>query len=206
MILARPRSRCARTAVALAAALLVSAYSACSTSDARDSIVESNGPGPILEANPHGWSYTTETGSVFTDGLETLTLTEDATATIDAVELVEAEGLELIGAKIAPPPRPLSSTALVKRWPPVQKGSFDEKTLVDAVGATFGMPDRHHPMGWELLLGIRVVGEGHLHREGVRVRYHIGDKNYVVTIPAELAICTDKSFEERGMCPFDVSD
>jgi hypothetical protein len=181
--------------------VIVLAVGGCGNSDAED---QSEAVGPIEIASPHGWSYTTADGSEFTDGLEVLHLTTDDSATIDKVELVGDDGLELIGAKIAPPPRPLLSTQLVKRWPPIQKGSFDASTLEGAVGATFGGTAEKSSMGWELLVGIRVNGEGILHRDGIKVSYHIGSHGYAVTIPAELNVCTDKSYEEHGVCPFDV--
>jgi hypothetical protein len=195
-------ARAAATAAALAACLLaVLIVGGCGNSDGDD---QSEGTGPIKLGSPHGWSYTTADGSVFTDGLEVLHLTTDDTATIDKIELVGDDGLELVGAKIAPPPRPLLSTQLVKRWPPVEKGSFDPSTLEDAVGATFGGEAEKSSMGWELLVGIRVNGEGILHRDGIRVSYHIGSHSYAATIPAELNVCTDKSYEKDGDCPFDA--
>jgi hypothetical protein len=125
---------------------------------------------------------------------------------LDDIELIGDDGIELIGAKIAPPPppppRPLASTQLVKRWPPVQKGSFDPSTLVDAVGARIGS-SADEPMGWELFIGIRVAEEGMLHRSGIKVIYHIGSSHYATTIPGELMICTSERYEVDGRCPFD---
>ena len=124
-------------------------------------------------------------------------------AIIDDVRMLGDDGLEIIGVKLAPPPRPLGSSQLINKWPPRQAGSFDADTLVDAQGATIGPAVGDDEMGWELLIGIRVVAEGVHKRDAIVVDYRVGDRLYSDELPAELVVCTDKKYERDGFCPFD---
>ena len=179
-----------RLAVLVAAVLVV--VLACSTETAEPSLEA----GPLMVPLVHGWSYRTEVGIAFTDGLEILAVSGDEAAIIDGVSFEGDPALELVGALIAPPPRPVSSTQVVKRWPPVQRCCVKPETLIEAVGAQIGPGQGARGQAWELMLGIRVTEAGRHHRTGVVIDYHVGDTSYRTTFPAELEVCAVRSYEK----------
>lgn len=156
--------------------------------------------GPMRKVSPHGSATTLPVQTVFTDGLEVLQLKGEEDATIEGVELIDSEGFELLGAKLAPPDREAGAIQIIDSWPPVDR-DLDESTLVEAVGQEV-TPIAQDPGGWELLIGLRVVEEGHLLRSGIRVLYEVDGEDYVLDIPAEFTVCTDSSYEVDGQCPY----
>lgn len=156
----------------------------------------------------HGWSHTAKTGSTFADGWELLSLDPDevpdgTVAVIEDIRFVGDEGLQLGDVLIAPPPRPIAQTNLIRHWPPRQKGSFDASTLVPAEGATVGVGGEQGALDtWELLMEITVEDEGVLRRTGVVIDYRIDEKRYSVELPAYLTVCTSRKYHVQGSCPF----
>lgn len=157
--------------------------------------------GPMVIPLEHGYSVSMPNGSTFTDGFEILRLEGDQPAVIEAVEIDGDEALELVGVKLAPPPRENAAVQLMEGWPPIHD-ALDESTFVDAVGATI-QPKSSDPMGYELLIGMKVNGEGFLVRDSVIVTYRIGEIRHQVIFPAVVAVCTGPEYEKRnGRCPF----
>lgn len=155
--------------------------------------------GPMVLGNPHGWATTGAVGDTFTDGMELLRLGGDQSAVIEDVRLVGDEGLELVGAKLAPPERAIGAVQYFETFPPTDDPVLDAD-LVDAEGTTIT------PMGeagetWELLLGIRATREGYLVRTAVEVDYSVGDDEFTAVLPGHLAVCTSPDLERRGDCP-----
>jgi hypothetical protein len=150
-------------------------------------------------AKAHGWAWSVPVNQTFTDGLETLTLSGDMPGIISKVELVGDDALELVGAKIAPPPRRIAFSQVFEKWPPGGKLVFDPATLVDIPGAEVGSED-DSPMGWELLLGIRATQPGVHLRTGIRIYYTVGEKDFVAEIPAELQVCAGAGLDPAD-CP-----
>ncbi|MFC6286146.1 hypothetical protein ACFP3Q_07230 [Nocardioides sp. GCM10027113] len=148
----------------------------------------------------HGYAITLPAGTTFTDGYEILKLAGDEPAVIEDVTIAGDDGLELVGALLAPPPRLNAAVQLMRSWPPRDE-ALDEDSFVEAVGARIE-PLSRAPMGYELLLGLRVADEGYLVRESVTVTYRVGETVYEVDFPASIAVCTDAGLEIRGRCPF----
>ncbi len=157
--------------------------------------------GPMVVPLEHGYSLSMARGSTFTDGFEILRLKGDRPAVIESVEITADSGVEMTGAMLAPPPRENAAVQVLKGWPPTHD-ALDESTFVDAVDATI-QPLSREPMGYELLIGLRVTGEGFLVRQAVTVTYRIEDTRYQVVFPAVISICTGPKYEKpNGQCPF----
>lgn len=155
--------------------------------------------GPMGVPNQHGYALSLPVGAEFTDGMELLRLDGGRDAVIEDVQLVGADGLELLGAKVTPPPRGLAAISTFRSWPPRHR-LLDETKFVDAIGAT--VPARTS-RPWELLIGLRVTRAGHAIRRAVAVTYRVGDERHRVEFPAKIKVCAGKSFQtKRGRCPF----
>ena len=156
--------------------------------------------GPMIVGSAQGSSITRPVGSVFTDGIQVLTLGGDEPGKLTKVEVVGDGGVELVGAKVLPPPRELAAVQFLEGWPPQGTGDVDLGAAVPAIGAEVGTA-AENPQGWELLLGLRVVEEGRWTRRAIRVTYTVGDKTYRVDLPTELVVCTSEKYEVEGRCP-----
>lgn len=155
--------------------------------------------GPLVVPFEHGWALSYQTGEVFTDGLEVLTLKGSDEAVVESVELVGDKDLELVGVFLAPPPRNIGATQLLRMWPPRDPEAFDEATLVEvdedgaAITSALG--------GWELLVGLRATTDGRHHRDGIRISYRVGDQDYEAFFPAQLDVCASESPHGVNDCP-----
>lgn len=158
--------------------------------------------GPLVVPEPHGWATTQPVGRVFTDGLEVLRLDTDQTATIESIELVGAQDLEIVGALLAPPPRTYGAETVMRSFPPRRPALFDRASLVEATGATIGPRAGAGQMGWELLLGLRATAAGIGFRDGIRIVYSVDGTRHDATFPAEVSVCTSPGLEVDGSCPF----
>lgn len=157
-------------------------------------------PGPIRRTDPHVWSTVERTGSTFTDGMEVLYLTGVKPATLTSVELVGAEGLELVGVKLASPDRGFGSIQRMD-WPP-RDPDLPQDSVLPVKGTEITPIDPKDNTGtWELLIGIRVTGKGYLVRKAVRVNYTVGGEEYSRVQPAGLAVCTSRRLLVDGECP-----
>ncbi len=81
-------------------------------------------------------------------------------------------------------------------WPP-KDPELDRDLVVPAIGAII----EPGPPGWELLIGIRVTGEGYLVRDAVRVTYEVDGTEYVWEQVASVAVCTSREVENKHGCP-----
>jgi hypothetical protein len=160
------------------------------------------GAGPMRVGNPAGSSLTAAEGTVFTDGFQQLAMDDGFTGRIDSVELVGDPGVRLLGAMIAPPPRRTALEQIIWSWPPTTAIGFDPSTAVPAEGAEIGSLE-DEPMGWELLLGLKVEEPGKHTRRAIRVTYEVGEDLYRVDLPTYLTVCTGPEYETRGRCAFD---
>lgn len=157
--------------------------------------------GALQAPLPHGYSTIARPGDMFTDGFEVLRLSGNQDAVIEDVRLVGARGLELLGARLAPPDRGFGSVQALASWPP--RGAFKDVKMVNAMGATI-TPVKQDRAGWELLLGVKVTGEpdAPLIRDGIQIDYRVGDESYTTYRPAQLVVCTaDDQLREDGFCP-----
>lgn len=155
--------------------------------------------GPMHVPAAHGGAVTLRTGAVFTDGFEILSVAGDKPATIESVSLVGNGGLELLGAKVAPPDRRVGFVQFLQGWPPIGPALRGTR-LTDAVGASI-TPTAPGTAGWELFVGIRVTGAGVVKRDGIRVGYTVAGEHFTATFPARLVVCTSRFQEVRGHCP-----
>lgn len=159
--------------------------------------------GPMHVPPPHGYSTTQPVADPFTDGGQILRLKTDQEARIESIELVGAKDLEIVGTMLAPPPRKYRAEALMKRYPPRRPALFERSSLVQAEGAVIGGPGREaRKLGWELVLGLQATEEGIASREAIRIVYTVEGRSFEALFPAELTVCTDKSFEVDKRCPF----
>ena len=154
--------------------------------------------GPIQAGPPHGFAISRPVGAEFTDGFEVLYVDGSVPAQIESVDFVGAEGLELLGAYVVGEAREVAAVQVLDAWPP-SPASFGVEHLDEAIGSTLA-PASRTSRGTELLLGIRVVGPGVARRDALEVGYRVGDESFLVTIPAQLTVCTDPGQEVRGHC------
>jgi hypothetical protein len=183
-----------RSLAAALAAILVSLVTACGGSPEA---------GPMSPPNPHGWAITKGVGETFTDGFEVLRLRGDRPAVLDSVALVGSEGLELVGFRLAGPDRSMGAVQLVDNFPPRDPMLSDVRPANDT---TITPVSKSGSIGWELLIGIKVVEEGYHVREGVRVDYTVDGERFSVVHPAQLVVCTSEKYHKRGDCPFPDED
>ncbi len=182
---------------AFAAVITVCLSGSCSTDDGDES--PSTGrrtDGPLRMVPEGGYSHSLPVGAEFTDGFWVLRLDGDEPATIDDVRIEASNGLEQLGVMLAAPARPIASVQVDESWPPRHR-YLPKRVLVDAIGAEI-TPARD---GWELLIGMKAAARGYLQRDGVTVDYTVGDKAYTAYLPISVFICTDKKYEEDGVCP-----
>ena len=148
--------------------------------------------GPILMPNRTAYSVLARQGDEVTDGFEVLHLDGDRSAVIESVRLVGAEGLELLGSKLAPPDRSIGAVQYMPTWPPADP-QIDRASLVDATGARITPATA----GYELLVGMRVTGQNEASRVGIRVDYTVGSKKYTIVLPAGVELCLSAEAHRR---------
>jgi hypothetical protein len=125
-------------------------------------------------------------GVVFTDGLEVLRLEGNASATIDAVE-PDGEGFATMGVLLAGPER---TDGLVERFHTFPPRARSLGPLRSAVGATLQPTETLAPPGdYELLIGTRVTTDKVALRDGIWLRYHVGDREYAEHLRARIVFC-----------------
>jgi hypothetical protein len=127
-------------------------------------------------------------GKPFTDGFNVLELSGDQDAVITSVELVDAEGMEIVGAEIAGPDRGYGAVQHFKGFPPNDYAPLDPGAIVSAEGAT--LSPGGSVGGYELLIGIRPVKSGFLERKGVRVNYTVDGEEFSRVLPSKLYVCS----------------
>ena len=159
-------------------------------------IVRATAPagGPLRSAPAHGWATTHPVGEPFTDGLEILKFpgAHDA-AVLESVELIGADGLEVVGVSLAGPDRRFGSIMHLDGYPPRDPDLSDVRPSDTAM-----TPDE---VGWQLLLGIQATEPGYLTREGLRITYSIDGQTYEREYAAHLAVCTSQKYWQDGECP-----
>jgi hypothetical protein len=154
---------------------------------------------PLSNANPHGWATTMPVGSVFTDGFEVLHLDGHEPAVIKSVTMVGDPGIELVGASIATTERDIGSIQQLKGYPP---SNPHIPRIIPAAGASI-TPFAQDEIGWELLLGIKIVDDGYLVRDGIIIEYSVGGEDRRAFDPAQLVVCTSSAYYRgHSRCPF----
>jgi hypothetical protein len=154
--------------------------------------------GPLRDVPEHGHSLTVAEGETFTDALESLVVTGDEPAVLDDVELVDAEGLEVVGYQLIGPERKIQLD-WIPGYPPRPADEEDLDTSLIVPGDTPIQPGE--TAGWELLLGIKVTQPGPLYRGGIRYTYTVDGVQYTKTVPARLKVCTSPEHLVDGSCP-----
>ena len=159
--------------------------------------------GPLVAPNGHGWAMSQPVGFEFTDGMETLHLNGNRSATLRKVELVGSDGLELLGVALVKPGRDVGTVQEIDGWPARDRHINPSDVVSPGIGATF-TPARGNPLGqsYELLVGMKVVRAGYLVRDGLRITYAVNGTSYTRYFPAQLTVCTSARFEKHGSCPF----
>jgi hypothetical protein len=145
-------------------------------------------PGPLTGTDGHAWAIEAKMGKPFTDGFNVLELSGDQDAVITSVELVDAEGMEIVGAEIAGPDRGYGAVQHFKGFPPNDYAPLDPGAIVSAEGAT--LSPGGSVGGYELLIGIRPVKSGFLERKGVRVNYTVDGEEFSRVLPSKLYVCS----------------
>jgi len=149
--------------------------------------------GPLGEdpGAPNRIAFDVEVGRPFTYGLVVLRNPARTPAEIIRVELVDATaGIELVASTV----RSLSEVpahglvANDRTYPPPALAGH----LRPAVGAQIG-PSRGPADGVELVLGLRVDGQGAHGFSAVAVRYRVGGDTYRVVFPYALVVCSPPS-------------
>ncbi|NYG55952.1 hypothetical protein [Nocardioides perillae] len=168
-------------------------------------LVSACGQGGVDEGNrlrtpsAHGWAIAVEPGAPFTDGFEVLQLVGDGAVTITDVDLVGADGLRVVGARVAGDERRFASIQFMSSFPPSRARDRRELgTLLPAVGATLDPTENEN--GWELLIGIEADEDGVFVRDGIRVEYVSGGETYQQTFPAALTVCVRAVVERAADC------
>lgn len=142
--------------------------------------------GPLLVPPDNVYYPDYEQGDVFTDGWQRLLVKGDERAVVESVELTGSNGLELVDVLYAGADRKIGSVQVMPRFPPRRRALGQ---LMPVEGATVPPGD----MGLELIIGLRVTGDGFAFREGVRIRYRVGQTRYVVDFPSGIAVCPPRT-------------
>lgn len=175
-----------RTRIVIAA--LVLATAAVCGGDGSASAAHPVGHSLVPSPRGSGASTVFLGGGRVTYGMPILTLNRGATRIkVLGVHLVEAEGMRLIGARVAGPHRPVYQFIAVRGFP----GKYNRKS-VPALGATIRPPRR----GWGMLVGLRVTpGRRQAVMQGVTITYRrVGHRKVAQqTLYGTFIVCTRKS-------------
>jgi hypothetical protein len=147
--------------------------------------------GPIRDRPEHGYVLEeSQRGRVFTDGLEPLELGGSEPATIDTVEVVGEGGVfETLGILLAGPERTNGLTQRFEAYPPAAKSLGP---VVPAEGALLQPSALVEGFGdYELLIGTRVTSDDIGLRDGLWIKYHIGDEYYSEHLQARVVFCPE---------------
>jgi hypothetical protein len=190
------RTRRLPRAYSLATALLLTSSTACAGTQ--------GSPGPataptavgLLAPPPSGWAEVMPVGERFTNGWLVVQLTGEHRLRIDGVEVEQAgDGLKFLGAKIAGIDRKHGLRQRLPSWPPPSDQALGD--VQDAVGAELVPGELARTLGFEILLGFDVIGEGRSTVKSVDLTYTDLDtkKEDSITVVSTMAICTPPAVE-----------
>jgi len=147
----------------------------------------------LTEPDAHGWSIAQQTGSIFTDGFETVEPTDGPIVIERVVAVGGSDVVRLVGVKVVGPDRELGSVQLSDGFPSTSSdfGSVSFRDLPYTVNAG---------QSAELLLGYQVVHEGRWQRSEVEIQYRFRGTLYRQRFHAELVVCGSNKAVERDGC------
>jgi hypothetical protein len=154
--------------------------------------------GSSLVPSPGGSGASTVVlgGGTVTYGVQVLTLARGASPIkVTGVHLVHAQGMTLLGARLAGPHRRTYQFVSTPGFPPRNK-----RRSVPAIGATITSARR----GWGMLIGLRVADGRRAVIRGVRVTYRtLGHRRVEQqTLHGTFLVCTARSqLDGHGRCP-----
>ena len=145
------------------------------------------------EPDAHGWSIAEQTGSIFTDGFETVEPTDGPIIIEKVVAAGESDDVRLVGVKVAGPDREIGSVQFSDGFPPTSSdfGAVSFRDLPYTVNAG---------QSAELLLGYQVVREGRWQRSEVEIQYRFRGTLYRQRFHAELVVCGSTKAVGRDRC------
>jgi hypothetical protein len=146
----------------------------------------------------HGYQMTLPVGQRFTDGGETLDVVGDRPVVLESVELVDGDGLRVLGFMTAGPERN-GTFDYLPSYPPVDPlGNLTGEMMKPGPGTELAPGVAG---GWELLLGLQVMDEGPLWREAIRINYTVDGEKFFTVFPAQISLCTEIGQKGReGRC------
>ncbi|WP_169834653.1 hypothetical protein [Nocardioides dokdonensis] len=129
---------------------------------------------------PHTSYFVVERGQVFSDGLEVISVPEEATVTDVTVQGGE-EAVEFLGARLGLPGRPDDFNQRMEGYPPA---AVPRRFQSPAEGATLLAGK-----SYMVILGFEVHEPVIALREGITIEYTIGDVAYSKFLPARQVTC-----------------
>jgi hypothetical protein len=147
----------------------------------------------LTEPESHGWAIAEQTGSIFTDGFETVEPMDGPIIIEKVVAAGGSDDVRLVGVKVVGPDRDIGSVQFSEGFPPASSdfGSVPFGDLPYTVKAG---------QSAELLLGYEVVGEGRWHRSEVEIQYRFRGTLYEQRFHAELVVCGTSKAVARDSC------
>lgn len=179
--------------------MLGASAGACQHGDpAREGEAEASRGDALREPPDNAYYVRYKKGQVFTDGFQRLLLAEKGTdVTVHRVELLDADGLELVGTLFAGLEREVGSVQVSDGFPPDIPSQGPLKPLE-------GVKVPEGDVGLELLIGLRVVTEGFGSRSGIRILYSSAGENYYQDFAAAVVICPPDLTDEACIEKFEA--
>jgi hypothetical protein len=138
--------------------------------------------GPLADDGWYIWFYEARTGTVFSEGMQTIINDGSEPSTVRSVRVTGGEkALEYLGARIGLPGRPNDFHQRMRGFPPK---AVPARFQIPADGAVL---EPHK--SYMLILGYRVIDEVLARRTSVTVDYEVGGDRYRATYPISVVAC-----------------
>lgn len=155
-------------------------------------------PDPLVIPGFYGWNDWRPVGGEMTDGMTSLVVHAARGVDIERVRAGFDDGMRMLGARFAPPDRPIGG-ALVHTWPPSTIESFESVPTIRARGAHL-TPDQHG-RGWLLMLGYETTRPGRHLRLTIKIDYRVGDRHLTATASRPALVCAGERWRHRRCEP-----
>ncbi|MEV6816412.1 hypothetical protein [Micromonospora sp. NPDC051296] len=190
-----PRKWYARWRVAAAVAA-VAVLAAAATLVVLHSRMPKPAGNELAEAEPYGWHAAKDVGTVFTDGLNLVTVSDGARGAlrlVSAKPLMDGGGtLRVLGvlARVNPDMLPPGhTTGWFQDSPGFPPSRHDDAGGVDVKSLVVRPPATGEDRWIEIQIGYEVIAEGRSARRGVELIYEYEGETKRAFIPSYLAIC-----------------